>query len=68
MNSTSFFYAHTDQWRYEKLGVEEILSPLAAMTNEEKKTHHRLQCGLPGRATPSGLTLHGALKLRVATR
>jgi len=28
-NSTSFFYAHTDQWRYEKLGVEEILSPLA---------------------------------------
>ncbi len=29
MNSTSFFYAHTDQWRYEKLGVREILSPLA---------------------------------------
>ncbi|RQP22669.1 nitrate reductase subunit alpha [Piscinibacter terrae] len=29
MNSTSFFYAHTDQWRYEKLGVGEILSPLA---------------------------------------
>ncbi|MEZ2307667.1 nitrate reductase subunit alpha [Paraburkholderia sp. RCC_158] len=29
MNSTSFFYAHTDQWRYEKLGVEEIRSPLA---------------------------------------
>ena len=28
-NSTSFFYAHTDQWRYEKLGVEEVLSPLA---------------------------------------
>jgi nitrate reductase alpha subunit len=29
MNSTSFFYAHTDQWRYEKLGMEEVLSPLA---------------------------------------
>ncbi len=29
MNSTSFFYAHTDQWRYEKLNVDEILSPLA---------------------------------------
>ena len=29
MNSTSFFYAHTDQWRYEKLEVDEILSPLA---------------------------------------
>ena len=28
-NSTSFFYAHTDQWRYERLGVEEIVSPLA---------------------------------------
>ncbi|HYR00970.1 MAG TPA: nitrate reductase subunit alpha [Casimicrobiaceae bacterium] len=28
-NSTSFFYAHTDQWRYEKLDVREILSPLA---------------------------------------
>jgi len=32
MNSTSFFYAHTDQWRYERLGVEEILSPLADKT------------------------------------
>ncbi|HEV2219450.1 MAG TPA: nitrate reductase subunit alpha, partial [Casimicrobiaceae bacterium] len=29
MNSTSFFYAHSDQWRYEKLEVGEILSPLA---------------------------------------
>ena len=29
MNSTSFWYAHTDQWRYEKLTVDEILSPLA---------------------------------------
>jgi nitrate reductase / nitrite oxidoreductase, alpha subunit len=29
MNSTSFFYAHTDQWRYEKLDVSEVLSPLA---------------------------------------
>ena len=29
MNSTSFFYAHTDQWRYETLGVEEIISPTA---------------------------------------
>ncbi len=28
-NSTSFFYAHTDQWRYEKLDVAEIVSPLA---------------------------------------
>jgi nitrate reductase / nitrite oxidoreductase, alpha subunit len=27
MNGTSFFYAHTDQWRYEKLGAAEIVSP-----------------------------------------
>jgi nitrate reductase alpha subunit len=27
-NSTSFFYAHTDQWRYEKLEMKEVLSPL----------------------------------------
>jgi nitrate reductase alpha subunit len=29
MNSTSYWYAHTDQWRYEKLPVSEILSPTA---------------------------------------
>lgn len=29
MNGTSFFYNHSSQWRYEKLEVEEILSPLA---------------------------------------
>jgi nitrate reductase alpha subunit len=29
-NSTSFFYAHSDQWRYEKLRAHEILSPLAS--------------------------------------
>ena len=28
-NSTSFFYAHTDQWRYEKLEMDEVISPLA---------------------------------------
>ena len=28
-NSTSFFYAHTDQWRYEQLDMGEIISPLA---------------------------------------
>jgi nitrate reductase alpha subunit len=29
MNSTSFFYAHTSQWRHEKLAVSEIMSPTA---------------------------------------
>ena len=29
MNGTSFFYSHTDQWRYETLKVSEILSPTA---------------------------------------
>ena len=28
-NSTSFFYAHTDQWRYETLDASEIVSPTA---------------------------------------
>jgi nitrate reductase alpha subunit len=28
-NSTSFFYAHTDQWRYESLKVADLLSPYA---------------------------------------
>ena len=27
MNGTSFFYAHTSQWRHEKLNTSEILSP-----------------------------------------
>jgi nitrate reductase alpha subunit len=29
MNATSYWYAHTGQWRYERLSVSEILSPLA---------------------------------------
>jgi nitrate reductase alpha subunit len=29
MNATSYWYAHSDQWRYETLAVNEILSPLA---------------------------------------
>ena len=29
MNGTSFFYNHSSQWRFEKLKVREILSPLA---------------------------------------
>jgi len=28
-NSTSFFYAHSDQWRYETVSVDEIISPTA---------------------------------------
>ena len=27
MNGTSFFYAHTSQWRHEKLGMNEITAP-----------------------------------------
>ena len=29
MNGTSYFYFNSDQWRYEKLDVSEIISPLA---------------------------------------
>jgi nitrate reductase alpha subunit len=28
-NSTSFFYTHTDQWRYESISTKEIVSPTA---------------------------------------
>ncbi len=27
MNSTSFFYVHTNQWRYEKIDTKDLLSP-----------------------------------------
>lgn len=29
MNSTSFFYNHSSQWRHEKVSIHEVLSPLA---------------------------------------
>jgi nitrate reductase alpha subunit len=33
MNSTSFFYNHSSQWRHEKVNVHDILSPLADKEN-----------------------------------
>ncbi|PWL01109.1 nitrate reductase alpha subunit [Pantoea allii] len=39
MNSTSFFYNHASQWRFEKLQVKSILSPLA---NPNDYTGHLL--------------------------
>lgn len=44
MNSTSFFYAHSNQWRYEKLGVDEILSPLA--DKEKWKDYSLIDCNV----------------------
>jgi len=29
MNGTSYFYAHSNQWKYERLRLDDILSPLA---------------------------------------
>ena len=44
MNSTSFFYNHSNHWRYEKLGVDEILSPLA---NRDKwKDYSLVDCNV----------------------
>jgi nitrate reductase alpha subunit len=43
-NATSFFYAHTDQWRYEKLSMDEILSPLE--DNPEWKTLSFIDCNV----------------------
>ncbi|MGN7439390.1 MAG: nitrate reductase subunit alpha [Alcanivorax sp.] len=42
-NSTSFFYAHTDQWRYETLEMDEILSPLA---DKEKWKGSLIDCNI----------------------
>lgn len=44
MNSTSFFYNHSNQWRYEKLEVDEILSPLA--DKEKWKDYSLLDCNI----------------------
>lgn len=41
MNSTSFFYIHTSQWRHEKLKLNEIISPLAI--NKEKLEKYSLK-------------------------
>ncbi len=35
MNTTSYMYMHTDQWRYEKLKLDEIVSPLANKSDWE---------------------------------
>ncbi len=35
MNTTSFWYAHSDQWRYERIPVSELLSPTAPEGNWE---------------------------------
>lgn len=40
MNGTSFFYNHTSQWRYEKLKLNEILSPLSQ--NKQKWTGYSI--------------------------
>lgn len=44
MNSTSFFYNHSDQWRYEKLEVKEILSPLA--DSEKWQDYSLIDCNV----------------------
>lgn len=44
MNSTSFFYNHSNQWRYEKLDVDEILSPTA--DKEKWKDYSLIDCNV----------------------
>lgn len=44
MNSTSFFYNHSNQWRYEKLEVDEILSPLA--DKDKWKDYSLIDCNV----------------------
>ena len=40
MNSTSYFYNHSSQWRYEKVTAQELLSPLA---DASKYSGHLIQ-------------------------
>ena len=44
MNGTSFFYNHSSQWKYEKLSLSEILSPLADKNKWSK--HSILDCNI----------------------
>ncbi|MDR7272583.1 nitrate reductase alpha subunit [Pelomonas saccharophila] len=46
MNSTSFFYAHSDQWRYEKLNVDEVLSPLATEAERAEFDGSLIDCNV----------------------
>ncbi|MBV1883430.1 MAG: hypothetical protein KUG82_17455 [Pseudomonadales bacterium] len=39
MNGTSFFYAHTSQWRHKKINAKEVLSPLA---NHDEYPEHMI--------------------------
>ncbi len=44
MNSTSFFYSHSSQWRYEKLVLNDILSPTA--DTDEWKDMSLIDCNV----------------------
>ena len=39
MNSTSFFYNHSSQWRHEKVNIHDVLSPMA---NKDDMPEHML--------------------------
>ncbi|MGH7181627.1 MAG: nitrate reductase subunit alpha [Nitrospiraceae bacterium] len=39
MNGTSFFYNHTDQWRYETMAPGDLLSPTAAAHPDAEVSH-----------------------------
>ena len=56
MNGTSFFYAHTSQWRHEKLNVQEVLGPTA----DRGKYGELSMIDLNARAERSGLAAVGA--------
>lgn len=44
MNGTSFFYNHSSQWRYEKLDIDDILSPLA--DKKEWENYSLIDCNV----------------------
>jgi nitrate reductase / nitrite oxidoreductase, alpha subunit len=50
MNGTSFFYAHTSQWRHEKVHVDEILAPTA----DKSKISHMAMIDLNAKSERMG--------------
>lgn len=44
MNTTSYFYMHSDQWRYEKVKVDSMVSPM--FKNEKWKKLTLLDCNI----------------------
>ena len=46
MTGTSFFYLHTDQWRYERFGADELASPLGPRPVPRPRVRRHARAGV----------------------